>query len=127
MAETVFLTGGSGFIGNRCLIKALRDGYHVKASVRSQTKAEAVRNSAGSFARNLSFVVIPEFSAPGVFDDCVKDVDYIVHLASPRGVPPGGPEMYKIVTEVSRYICIPASLTSSSQLSLVPFTSLRQP
>lgn len=43
MANTVFVTGGSGFVG-RNLIAALRDrGYRVRALARSQRAAETVR------------------------------------------------------------------------------------
>lgn len=85
MPEKIFLTGASGLVGNRCLLHALQAGYHVLASVCSQSKADAVRRSMGKLANasNLSFVEIPDMTAAGVFDHPVRTADYVVHVASP--------------------------------------------
>ena len=85
MPETIFLTGASGLVGNRCLLRALQQNYHVLASARSQARADAIRRSMGTLANdsNLSFVVIPDMTVEGVFDEPVKSADYVIHVASP--------------------------------------------
>lgn len=85
MAETIFLTGASGLVGNRCLLYALQSGYHVLASVRSQAKADAVHRSMGTLANdsNLSFVVIPDMTVEGVFKQPIQQADHVIHVASP--------------------------------------------
>ena len=104
MPEKLFLTGASGLVGNRCLLHALQSGYHVLASARSQSKADAIKRSMGSVATesNLSFVIIPDMTVEGVFKDPVQRVDYVVHVASPlwttdRSVP--ATELYKTWVE----------------------------
>jgi nucleoside-diphosphate-sugar epimerase len=43
MAETAFVTGGSGFIGGRLIGRLKREGWDVRALARSDRSAEAVR------------------------------------------------------------------------------------
>src|SRR4051794_609066 len=43
MADTAFVTGGSGFIGGRLIERLLADGWGVRALARSERSAEAVR------------------------------------------------------------------------------------
>ncbi|KAK6428363.1 hypothetical protein LTR95_015493 [Oleoguttula sp. CCFEE 5521] len=81
------MAGSTGFVGFRTLRYLLEHGYRVRAAVRSDAKAELVRsNSALKEATkdNLSFVVIPDFTAPTAYDGGIlDDVTYIVHVASP--------------------------------------------
>jgi nucleoside-diphosphate-sugar epimerase len=84
--ELVLLTGSTGFVGFATLRLALKHGYKIRAAVRSEKKAETVRSNPtlkDIGEDQLSFVVIPDFLVEGAFDDAVKDVDYILHLASP--------------------------------------------
>jgi len=84
--ELILLTGSTGFVGFATLHQALKHGYKVRAVVRSEQKAETVRSNPtlkDISEDQLSFVVIPDLLAEGVFDEVVKDVDYIVHVASP--------------------------------------------
>jgi uncharacterized protein YbjT (DUF2867 family) len=43
MAETVLVTGGSGYIGSWCVIELLRRGYQVRATVRNLASETPVR------------------------------------------------------------------------------------
>jgi nucleoside-diphosphate-sugar epimerase len=43
MAEMAFVTGGSGFIGERLISRLIREGWNVRALARSDRSAEAVR------------------------------------------------------------------------------------
>jgi nucleoside-diphosphate-sugar epimerase len=84
--ELVLLTGATGFVGFATLRQALKHGYKVRAVVRSEQKAETVRSNPtlkDISEDQLSFVVIPDLLAEGAFDEVVKDVDYILHIASP--------------------------------------------
>jgi nucleoside-diphosphate-sugar epimerase len=84
--ELILLTGATGFVGFATLRQALKHGYKVRAVVRSEQKAETVRSNPtlkDVTEDQLSFVVIPDLLAEGAFDEVVKDVDYIVHIASP--------------------------------------------
>ena len=46
--ETVLVSGGSGFLGGRCVVELLRRGYAVRTTVRDLAKEEEVRARVGS-------------------------------------------------------------------------------
>jgi nucleoside-diphosphate-sugar epimerase len=83
----VLITGATGHLGFKVLRTALEAGYHVRAAVRSEQKATLLKSNkvlkATSGFSNLSFIVVPDFLAPGAFDEAVKDTKYIIHVASP--------------------------------------------
>ena len=85
----VLLTGASGFIGKHITLRLLTDGYEVRASVRSDAKANEVREAmtahlpAGfELAKKLSFVTLDLESDAG-WADAIKGVDVLIHSASP--------------------------------------------
>lgn len=85
--ELVLLTGASGHMGFRALVNALEFGYNVRAAVRSQEKADVVR-AAPSIQKlapgsKLQFVFVPDIVANEAYDEAIKDVTYIIHIASP--------------------------------------------
>ena len=85
--EIVLITGATGHLGFHVLQYALDHGLAVRAAVRSQAKADILKshitvNNKQKDSR-LSFVVVPDFGAPGAFDDAVKAATYIIHCASP--------------------------------------------
>jgi dihydroflavonol-4-reductase len=45
MAETVLVTGGTGFVGSHCILQLLNKGYDVKTTVRSLQILEVPRSS----------------------------------------------------------------------------------
>src|SRR4051812_30632498 len=46
--ETVLVSGGSGFLGGRCVVELLRRGYAVRTTVRDLAKEEEVRERVAS-------------------------------------------------------------------------------
>lgn len=85
----VLLTGGTGFIGFRTLVETLASGYSVRAAIRKESSIAELTAapSIQPYLSALSFAVVPDITTPGAFDEAVKDVDYIIHLASPLAVP----------------------------------------
>lgn len=86
-ADLVLITGATGHLGFRVLRTALEAGYHVRAAVRSEQKAAILRansvlNATAGISK-LSFVVVPDFLAPGAFDEAAQGVKFIIHVASP--------------------------------------------
>lgn len=86
---TVLLTGSSGFIGKHITLRLLLDGYLVRASIRSQAKAQEVRAAmlahlpAGfDLAKKLSFVELNLDSDEGWLE-AIAGVDVLIHSASP--------------------------------------------
>lgn len=85
--KVVLITGANGHIGFRTVVEALQQGYRVRAAVRNQDKANAVLAAPSIRALNpgpkLIFTFVPDILKDGAYDEAVKDVDYIIHLASP--------------------------------------------
>jgi nucleoside-diphosphate-sugar epimerase len=102
----VLLTGASGFIGFAVLVKALQQGYNVRAVVRSEAKAHVIRSAEAiqPYLSAIEFVAIPDFLADGAFDGALKNVDHVIHVAA--GLP--APDMdYKDPGQVNERLIKP--------------------
>ncbi|ORY35639.1 D-lactaldehyde dehydrogenase [Naematelia encephala] len=78
----VLVTGASGFIASHTVREFLREGFRVRGTVRSQGKGEYLQKL---FAKDgpFDFVLVDDITKDGVFDEAVKGVDAVAHLASP--------------------------------------------
>ncbi|OBT40675.1 hypothetical protein VE00_08683 [Pseudogymnoascus sp. WSF 3629] len=85
--ELVFITGGTGHVGFRTLVTALQFGYSVRAAVRSESKKQQILSAQSIKSLNpgpkLTFVIVPDLTVDGAYDEAVQDAAYIIHLASP--------------------------------------------
>ena len=82
--KKVLITGASGFVAAWVVREFLEHGYHVIGTVRSQDKAEAVRKQhPEQYADKLDFRIVGDIAEPDAFDEAVKDVDGVIHTASP--------------------------------------------
>ncbi|OCT50725.1 putative oxidoreductase [Cladophialophora carrionii] len=81
----VFVTGATGHVGFAILVLLLKKGYRVRVSSRNLATAQKLKDlpSVEPYAEQVSFVEIPDVFADDAYDDAVKDVDYVVHVASP--------------------------------------------
>ncbi|KAI9666211.1 MAG: hypothetical protein M1821_004146 [Bathelium mastoideum] len=85
--DLVLISGATGHLGFRTLVLALEAGYQVRAAIRNESRAQEIletpsikRLNTGS---NLTFVTVPDLTSDGAYDEAVKGVKYIIHLASP--------------------------------------------
>jgi nucleoside-diphosphate-sugar epimerase len=82
--QTVLVTGASGFVATHVVMAFLSAGYHVRGTVRSESKAKSTAAVFPSEMQSrLSFVVVENIAVPGAFDEAVKGVDGVIHTASP--------------------------------------------
>lgn len=87
MAETVLVTGGTGYVAGWCIVTLLERGYDVRTTVRSLAKGDVVREAVSSAVdpgERLTFAVADLMSDDG-WADAVRGVDYVLHVASPLG------------------------------------------
>lgn len=60
----------------------LSRGVKVRGATRSMNKGEAMMKARPQFASRLDFVQIEDFEKSGVFEEAVKDIDAVIHVAS---------------------------------------------
>ncbi|KAK6858407.1 NAD-dependent epimerase/dehydratase fum13 [Apiospora arundinis] len=91
MVSTLLLTGANGFVGFKVLLNALEQGYTVRAAIRSMSKSDFLSKHPKVQALNasdrLSFVEVPDITNPKAYEEAVKDVTHVIHLASPLPSP----------------------------------------
>src|SRR5581483_5446340 len=86
--ETVLVTGGSGYIGGRCVATLLERGYVVRTTVRSPDREAGVRAAVGKVTDpgNRLSVHIANLTSDEGWDAAVDGCDYVLHVASPLGI-----------------------------------------
>jgi len=92
--KLVLLTGANGFLGTCCLDLLLKEHFSVRATARTQEKADFLRKQFPS----IETVVIPDQTVERAYDEAVKGVDGIIHAASPF-VYPDAPDRKKFYFE----------------------------
>ncbi|KAK0716150.1 hypothetical protein B0H67DRAFT_487828 [Lasiosphaeris hirsuta] len=107
--DLVLLTGATGFLGYLTLLELLRSGYHVRAAVRSDTKAAKLRGAPSLKAlapspAQLSFVLVPDMTSPGAYNEATNGVKYVIHCASPipsfgEGEPPAVEQLEELLVK----------------------------
>jgi len=85
--ETVLVTGGSGFIAGWCVADLLNRGYFVRTTVRSLSKANAVRAAVATVAdpKDKLTVVAADLTSEDGWDAAMAGCHYVLHVASPLG------------------------------------------
>jgi dihydroflavonol-4-reductase len=89
MAETVFLTGASGFIAKHIIVDLLNAGYQVRGSVRSLKRCDEVLDAVRPHVTNkadlekkLTFVAL-DLGADEGWDGVMDGCSALLHTASP--------------------------------------------
>jgi len=83
----VLLTGGSGFIAAHVLEYLLAQGHSVVTTVRSQEKAQKIKDAHPKASKEtLDFAIVEDIAKEGAFDEAVKSnppFEAVIHTASP--------------------------------------------
>lgn len=77
----ILVTGASGYIGSHVINEALAAGYKVRGTARSEEKAENTKKIFNNHP-NYSTAIAADFQTDGAFDEAVKGVDAVIHVAS---------------------------------------------
>jgi nucleoside-diphosphate-sugar epimerase len=81
----VLVTGGSGYIAGFCIAQLIRDGWRVRATLRSPARGEAVRTSLSKLVDpgdRLSFVAA-DLDGDAGWTEAAAGCDHVLHVASP--------------------------------------------
>ena len=91
--STILVTGGSGFIGSRCILQLLAAGHQVRTTVRSLKREGDVRallkEGGAEPGDRLAFFAANLLSDAG-WPDAAAGCEYVLHVASP--FPPSTPK-----------------------------------
>ena len=85
--KSIFVTGATGFVGAHIVDLLLERGIKVTGTGRSQSKADQMKAHRAKYGDLFSMVITGDLTAPDVFDDVVKDVDVVMHVASVSSPP----------------------------------------
>jgi nucleoside-diphosphate-sugar epimerase len=82
-------TGVTGHVGFRVLVYVLQSGYNVRAVVRREAQIDTIKSqkSIKPYLDHLSFTIVPDITVDHAFDDALKDITYVLHVASPLPSP----------------------------------------
>lgn len=78
----MLVTGSTGLVGAHVVDNLLKRGIRVRAIARSKAKADRMLKSRPQYAQLLEFEFIDDLTTPGVFDNAVKGIDGVIHIAS---------------------------------------------
>ncbi|MBV8337462.1 MAG: NAD-dependent epimerase/dehydratase family protein [Alphaproteobacteria bacterium] len=85
MADRVLVTGGSGFLAEWQIVKLLRAGYNVRATLRDLARADEVRTAVAreiAHADRVGFVNA-DLTCDGGWEEAVNGCSFVLHIASP--------------------------------------------
>lgn len=79
----VLVTGANGYIAVWVVKSLLDSGFSVRGTVRRESSIPYLKETFKEHGDKLEFVVVPDITKDGAFDEAVKGVDAIEHTASP--------------------------------------------
>lgn len=82
---TVLVTGGTGYVGARCIISLLERGYTVRTTVRDLRREAELRAMIAKEVdpRDRLHVCTTDLTADRGWDEAAKGARYVLHVASP--------------------------------------------
>ncbi|KAI0385995.1 NAD dependent epimerase/dehydratase [Hypomontagnella monticulosa] len=119
----VLVTGATGFIGAHVVDDLLRRGLKVRGATRSLAKGKAMIEARPQFQGQLDFVQIDDFEKLGVFADAVKDVDAVIHVASPFTYDTKDNEKELIIPAINGVLSILEAASAAPNVKRVVITS----
>lgn len=101
MSKTILVTGANSFIGTWIVRYLAEKGYNVRGTVRSKEKeANVLDGVPKELHGQISFVHVVDISNDS-FDEAVKDVDGIIHVASPFHFNVNDPEKDMLIPAIN--------------------------
>ncbi|WVQ82102.1 hypothetical protein IAT38_004230 [Cryptococcus sp. DSM 104549] len=80
---TILVTGASGYIAAHITREFLEQGYNVRGTVRDNSKGDYLADLFKDTAGKFEYVIVKDIGEEGAFDEAVKGVEGVAHVASP--------------------------------------------
>ncbi|CRK14619.1 hypothetical protein BN1723_010401, partial [Verticillium longisporum] len=119
----ILVTGATGFIGAHVVNVLLSRGLRVRGATPSLAKGHLMMQSRPQYASKLDFVQVPDFAEGGDFSETVKDVDAVVHVASPFRYDTKDNEKELILPAIAGVKAILAAAASNPNITRLVLTS----
>ncbi len=84
-SNPILVTGASGFVAIHTIIQLLEQGHKVRGTIRSLAKEAEVRETISKYVQaNDRLEILPaDLEQDSGWDEAMKDVEYVLHVASP--------------------------------------------
>jgi dihydroflavonol-4-reductase len=84
-SKPILVTGASGFVALHTIIQLLQQGYNIRATLRSLSREAEVRETIAKYVQaNDRLETLPaDLERDSGWDEAMKDVEYVLHVASP--------------------------------------------
>ncbi|KAH6904520.1 D-lactaldehyde dehydrogenase [Coprinopsis sp. MPI-PUGE-AT-0042] len=123
--DKVLVTGGNGFIALYIVKTLLERGNSVRASVRSESKGRLLQQLFHSHGDRLETVVVPDMAAEGAWDEAVKGVQAIEHIATVADFSDPNPDPEAFIQPTIRGVLsvLESALKAKSDIRRIVYTS----
>ncbi|KAJ7597563.1 D-lactaldehyde dehydrogenase [Mycena floridula] len=81
-APKILVTGATGFVAAWIISTLLERQYFVRGTVRSLQKGQYLKDKFASYGEKFELFVVKDMGVEGAFDDAVKGIDGILHVAA---------------------------------------------
>ncbi|KAH7914940.1 hypothetical protein BJ138DRAFT_1142976 [Hygrophoropsis aurantiaca] len=95
-SQKILVSGANGYVAIWVVRTLLERGYSVRSTVRSADKGKHLKDVFKEYGDRHEITVIPDITKRGAFDEAVRDVVAIEHVASPVNVQADDP--YELIT-----------------------------
>ena len=84
-SKPILVTGASGFVATHTIIQLLEQGYKVRATLRTLSRETEVRETILKYiqANDRLEIISGDLEQDSGWDEAMKDVEYVLHIASP--------------------------------------------
>jgi dihydroflavonol-4-reductase len=84
-SKPVLVTGASGFVALHTIIQLLQQGYKVRATMRTLSREAEVRETISKYiqADDRLEIISADLEQDTGWSEAMKDVEYVLHIASP--------------------------------------------
>nr|WJP34988.1 dihydroflavonol 4-reductase 1 [Loropetalum chinense var. rubrum] len=123
-AETVCVTGASGFIGSWLVMRLLEHGYRVRATVRDPENMKKVKHLLElPKAKTHMTLWKADLSEEGSFDEAIKGCTGVFHVATPMDFESQDPENEVIKPTIAGMLGIMKACAEAKTVRRLVFTS----